>query len=92
MDNTTKLAKHIKSEGNFTPYTPIFGEIISLPEVKIRIGSRVVLTTEDIKTTFDIYEKEIHDGYSKYVNLNKTAVLLPYSSDNKFVVIGVVQE
>lgn len=92
MNNITKLAKHIKARDNPSQYTPMFGKIISLPELKIRLGTRVLLTNQDIKATFDIYETEIIDERVRYVNLNKTAVLLPYSEDNKFVAIGVLEE
>ena len=54
MTNITKLAKHIKARDNPSPYTPMFGKIISLPELKIRLGTRVLFTKEDIKATFDI--------------------------------------
>lgn len=92
MTNITKLAKHIKSRDNPSPYSPMFGKIISLPELKIRLGTRVILTKDDIKSTFDIYDKIVHDGYTEYVYLNKTVVLLPYSDDNKFIAIGVINE
>lgn len=92
MNNVTKLAKHIKARDNPSPYTPMFGKIISLPELKIRLGTRVLLTKEDIKATFDIYDKVIHDGHTEYVHLNKMVVLLPYSGDNKFIAIGVLDE
>ena len=92
MSNITKLAKHIKARDNPTPYTPMFGKIISLPELKIWLGTRVLLTKSDIKATFDIYDKVVHDGHTEYVHLNKTVVLLPYSGDNKFIAIGVLEE
>lgn len=92
MNNITKLAKHIKARDNPSQYTPMFGEIISLPELKIRLGTRVLLTKSDIKATFDIYETEVIDERRRYVNLNKTVVLLPYSGDNKFIAIGVIEE
>ncbi len=92
MNNITKLAKHIKARDNPSQYTPMFGKIISLPELKIRLGTRVLLTKEDVKSTFDIYDKIVHDGYTEYVHLNKTVVLLPYSDDNKFIAIGVLEE
>ena len=92
MTNITKLAKHIKSMDNPSPYTPMFGKIISLPELKIRLGTRVLLTKVDIKATFDIYEKTVYDGHTEYVHLNKSVVLLPYSGDNKFIAIGVLEE
>ena len=92
MTNITKLAKHIKSRDNPSPYSPMFGKIISLPELKIRLGTRVILPKDDIKSTFDIYDKIVHDGYTEYVYLKKTVVLLPYSDDNKFIAIGVIDE
>ncbi len=92
MNNITKLAKHIKARDNPLPYSPMFGEIISLPELKIRLGTRILLTKQDIKSIFDIYETEIIDERVRYVNLNKTVVLLPYSKDNKFIAIGVLEE
>ena len=92
MNGITALAKHIRDRDNPSPYTPMFGKIISLPELKIRLGTRVLLTKSDIKATFDIYDKVVHDGHTEYVHLNKTVVLLPYSDDNKFIAIGVLEE
>jgi hypothetical protein len=91
MDGITELAKHIRARDNPSPYTPMFGKIISLPEFKIQLGNRIILTADDVKATFDIYETRIYDSYTEYVNLNKEVVLLPYSDDNKFIAIGVVQ-
>ena len=92
MNGITALAKHIRDRDNPSPYTPMFGKIISLPELKIRLGTRVLLTKSDIKATFDIYDKVVHDGHTEYVHLNKTVLLLPYSDDNKFIAIGVIEE
>lgn len=93
MDGITELAKHIKARDNPSPYTPMFGTIISLPELKIKLGSRILLTADDIKSTFDIYDKTYDsDGrFVRYTYLNKEVVLLPYGHDNKFIVIGAVQ-
>ena len=92
MDAITELARQIRERDNPSPYTPMFGKIISLPELKIQLGSRVFLDADDVKATFDLYEtRQLERGGVEYVNLNKEVVLLPYSDDNKFVVIGVVQ-
>ena len=91
MSALIELAKHIRSRDNPSPYTPMFGKIIELPELKIQLGSRILLDKDDVRAIFDLYETRRHDGYIEYVNLNKTVVLLPYASDNKFIVIGVVQ-
>ena len=92
MSNITKLAKHIRARDNPSQYTPMLGTIISLPELKVRLGERVLLTKEDIKATFDIYATVARDGHAEYVYLNKTVVLLPYSKENKFIAIGVLEE
>lgn len=90
MSDITDLARHIHDRDNPSPYTPMFGKIISLPELKIQLGSRIMPTADDVKAIFDIYEKEYDsDGnFVRYKYLNKEVVLLPYSEDNKFIVIG----
>ena len=94
MDDITALAKHIRNRDNPSPYTPMIGKIISLPELQIQLGSRILLYTDDVQTTFDIYEKEYDsDGhFLRYKHMGKQAVILPYANDNKFIVIGVLQE
>ena len=91
MGAVEELARHIRDRDNPTPYTPMFGKIISLPELKIQLGNRILLDADDIKAIFDIYETRITDGRTVYVNLNKDVVLLPYANDNKFIALGVVQ-
>ena len=93
MDGITELTKHIKARDNPSPYTPMFGTIISLPELKIKLGSRILLYADDIKATFNIYDKtyDSEGRFVRYTYLNKEVVLLPYGHDNKFIVIGAVQ-
>ena len=91
MGAVEELARHIRDRDNPSPYTPMFGKIISLPELKIQLGNRILLDADDIKAIFDIYETRITDGRAVYVNLNKDVVLLPYANDNKFIALGVVQ-
>ena len=91
MGAVEELARHIRDRDNPSPYTPMFGKIISLPELKIQLGNRILLNADDIKALFDIYETRITDGRTVYVNLNKYVVLLPYANDNKFIALGVVQ-
>ena len=90
MNGVTELARHIKSRDNPAPYTPMFGKIISLPKLKIKLGSRVILEADDVKAIFDIYETRGYDGHTEYIHLGKEVVLLPYSDDNKFIALGVV--
>ena len=94
MNGITAIAKHIRDRDNPSPYTPMLGRIISLPELKIQLGSRILLNADDVQTTFDIYEKEYDsDGhFLRYKHMGKQAVILPYANDNKFIVIGMLQE
>lgn len=90
MDGVTELAMHIKGQENPAPYTPMFGKIIALPELKIQLGDKILLEADDVKATFDLYETREYDHRVEYIHLGKEAVLLPYSEENKFVIIGVV--
>lgn len=91
MDDKTKLAQMIKNSQNPSTYSPIFGTIISLPKLKIQLGTKILLDDKQVKSIFDIAEYITHDNGSKeYKYLNKTVVLLPYSGDQKFIAIGVI--
>lgn len=72
-------------------FEPIIGEIVSLPELHIRVGSKVDLKEKHILATFDLYETIEHETYTEYVNLNKKVVLLPYADFRKFIAIGVLK-
>ncbi len=93
MDGVTELAMKIKDLES-TPYSPMIGKIISLPDLKIQLGNRAQLDADDISSTFDIYETKEHDGYIEYVNLNKKVVILPCYGDKgritQFIAIGVI--
>lgn len=78
MSGITALAKHIRKRDNPAVYSPIFGKIILLPNLTIRLGDRILLDAVDVKATFDLYETRIHDGRTEYIQLNKEAVSLPY--------------
>lgn len=93
MDGVTELARHIKARDNPAGYTPVFGTITSLPELKIQLGDRITVGSDDVKAVFDIYEKEYDsDGnFVGYANLNKEVAMLPYSDNQKYLVVGVVQ-
>ena len=92
-DDVTRLALCLKGNENPLPYSPILGTIISLPSLKIQIGTKAILDSREVKVMFDIDRKVINEnGVIEYVNLNKTVVLLPYSRDQKFIAIGVLQE
>lgn len=88
MDAFEKLARKFKERDNPAPYSPVFGTIISLPDLKIRINSKIILDGDDVKNMFNIYETT-EDG--EYMHINKTAVLLPYKDNQKYVAIGVLE-
>ncbi|MBQ3425863.1 MAG: DUF2577 family protein [Clostridia bacterium] len=93
MDDITRLALWMKDNENPSPYSPIMGTVISLPNLRIQVGTKAILDSKEVKTTFDIYKKVTHNsGVAEYAYLNKTVVLLPYSKDQKFIAIGVLQE
>ena len=87
MNGITELAKLLKERNNQAGYSPVFGKIIELPDTKIWINEKIILTEEYLKAFME-YKQQDDEG--KYINLNKTAVLLPYSADQKYIMIGVL--
>lgn len=90
MNGITELAELFKNRENRADYSPMFGEIISLPNIDIKLGDRIHLDGDNVKFTFDILKKIYHDEREVYEYLNKTVVLLPYSNNQKFIAIGVI--
>ena len=88
MNGITELAKLLKERENSTEYTPMFGTIIELPEIKIRINEKVILNNSHLKLCMNISEQNA-DG--DYIYLGREVVLLPFANTQKFIVIGVVQ-
>lgn len=88
MSGITELAKILKERENNVEYSPMFGRIIALPDLKVWIGDKVILAEGHIKSCAFLAEKDI-DG--DYINLGKEVVLLPYANNQKFIVIGVVE-
>lgn len=82
-----ELAKLFKERDNTSGYSPMFGTIVSLPNVQIRIGDRIVLDSSHLSSCVDLTATDIH---GQYIHLGKTVVLLPYSGQQKFIVIGVI--
>ena len=88
MNGISELAKLFKDRENSDGYTPMFGTVIDLPDTKIRINEKVILNDIHICSCIPLKET---DENGVYVNLNKEVVLLPYSDNQKFIVIGVVR-
>lgn len=87
MNGITELAKLLKERENSDGYSPMFGTVIELPNTKIRINDKVILTDSHIMLCTNLKEQNADD---EYINLGKTVVLLPYANCQKFIVIGVV--
>ena len=87
MNGITELALLLKERENGTAYSPIFGRIVSLPDLKIAVGDKITLTAAHIKRLCEINQQ---DAYGRYINLNREAVLLPYADGQKFILLGVV--
>ena len=49
MNGITELAKLLKERENQNDYSPVFGTIIELPNTKIRINDKILLTEEYLK-------------------------------------------
>ena len=88
MNGITELAKLLKERENGTGYSPMFGTIIELPQVKIRLNEKVILNNSHLKSCINLMMQN-EDG--DYIYLGKEVALLPFANNQKFVVIGMVQ-
>jgi hypothetical protein len=88
MSGITELARLFKERENANGYSPVIGTVIALPNIKIRLGDKVILTSSHIKIGIDLFQTNEH---GQYINLGKEVVILPYADSQKFIVIGVVQ-
>ena len=87
LNGITELARLLKERDNLGGYAPLFGTVIELPSLKIRIGEKVILTQVHLKSLMDLYKT---DSYGQYAYLNKEVVLLPYADNQRFIVLGEV--
>ena len=88
MNGITELAKLFKERNNEADYSPMFGKVIELPQTKIRINEKVILNDSHLVSCIPLKQRN-SDG--DYIYLGKEVVLLPFSKNQKFIVIGVVQ-
>ena len=86
MNGITELALLLKERENGAAYSPIFGRIVSLPNLKITVGDKIMLSAAHIKRICEIDQQSA----GVYINLNREAVLLPYADGQKFILLGVV--
>lgn len=87
MNAAYEMAKLLKVRENLEVYSPFAGTIEQLPDVKIRVSSKIVLGEDDISS---IVELNTQNSDGKYVNKGKRVYLLRmYNMPKKFLVIGV---
>ncbi len=86
MNGIVELAKMLKERENSSEKLLIIGSIVSLPDIKIKIGEKIILSASDFKTTVNLSER---DDNGNYINLGKETVIL--NDCGKFYVLGVLQ-
>ncbi len=86
MNGITELAKMFKERENSTEKLLMVGNIVSLPEVKIKLTDKVLLSESNFKTTVNLSER---DDNGKYINLGKDVIIL--RQDGNFYVVGVLK-
>ena len=57
MNGITELAKLFKERENDTGYSPMFGTIIELPQVKIRLNEKVILNNSHLVCLLNLKEQ-----------------------------------
>lgn len=64
MNGITELAKLLKERENGDRYSPIFGTVIELPNTKIRINDKVILTDTHITLCINLKEQNSDGNYN----------------------------
>lgn len=64
MNGITELAKLLKERENGDGYSPIFGTVIELPNTKIRISDKVILTDSHITPCINLKEQNSDGNYN----------------------------
>lgn len=82
------LAKMFKDRENTSGDLIVFGQIIELPNLKIQYTSKIILTKEHIKSLIDLYKQD-NDG--RYVYMGREVAMIPYSDNNRYLVLGVTE-
>ena len=57
MNGITELAKLLKERENSDGYSPVFGTVIELPNTKILISDKVILTDKHITLCINLKEQ-----------------------------------
>ena len=74
MNGITELAKLLKERENSDGYSPMFGTVIELPNTKIRISDKVILTDTHITLCINLKEQNSDGEYINLVTREKITV------------------
>lgn len=66
MNGITELAKLLKERENSDGYSPMFGTVIELPNTKIHISDKVILTDSHITLCINLKEQNADGEYLYY--------------------------
>jgi hypothetical protein len=72
MNGITEFAKILKGCENPLPFSPAFGTIKNLPDLKIQTESNIVLSKTQITSVFDVRKKDDNGNYI-YLNFSTSA-------------------
>jgi len=80
MSGIAELASLFKQRENNRDYSPMFGKVLEVEDIKISLGDKIILDSKLVKSCVVLTEEHI----------GCEVALLPYSNDQKFILIGVV--
>lgn len=87
MNAPYEMAMLLKARENAASYSPLSGVVEQLPDIKIRLSEKIVLSEEDIASVLDLKKQDHNEDY---VFIGKSVYLLPMKNTEKsFLVIGV---
>lgn len=89
MNAAYELAKLLKDRENSQPFSIMEGSIIQLPEIKIGVGDKIILTKDMIRSTVNLYAQ---DADNNYIWLGKRVYIIPWIGSSgrvqRFLIIG----
>lgn len=88
MNAAYELAKLFRERDNPRMFSVITGTIISLPDIKVAVGDKLMLGRDMLSSTVDIMTQDSHGNYTWQ---GKNVYMLPIGNDNRqqrFLIIG----
>ena len=86
MNAEYEMALLLKQRENIEGYTPVFGVVEQLPDIRIRLSERIVLDADNLASILDLKRQ---DADNNYIWLGRRVYLLPmYNLNKAYLVIG----